>query len=70
VRANGERLGLLTRLRDLIPGHVAIGLTGRDPDGEILDPGAYRLRLTAWPTEPGGSPSRADVRFRVRRPPG
>jgi Subtilase family/PA domain len=70
VRANGERLGMLTRLRDLIPGHVAIGLTGRDPDGEILDPGAYRLRLTAWPTEPGGSPSRADVRFRVRRPPG
>ena len=70
VRANGEPLGILTRLRDLIPGHVAIGLTGRDPDGDQLDAGRYRIRLTAWPTEPGGPPSRALVRFRVKRPPG
>ena len=39
LRANGERIGLLARLRDLIPGHVAIGITGRDPDGARLEPG-------------------------------
>jgi hypothetical protein len=70
LRANGERIGLLARLRDLIPGHVTIGITGRDPDGGRLAPGAYRLRLLAWPTEPGGRPSRAVVRFRVKREPG
>jgi hypothetical protein len=66
LRANGERIGLLARLRDLIPGHVAIGITGRDPEGGLLGKGPYRLRLTAWPTEPTGRPSRAVVRFRIR----
>jgi hypothetical protein len=66
LRANGERIGLLARLRDLIPGHVAIGITGRDPDGGLLPRGAYRLRLTAWPTERVGPPSRTVVRFRIR----
>jgi len=70
LRANGERIGLLARLRDLIPGHVAIGITGRDPEGGRLEPGPYRLRLSAWPTEPGGPPSRAVVRFRVKPEPG
>jgi hypothetical protein len=70
LAANGKRIGLLTRLRDLIPGHVAIGITGRDPDGNVLEPGGYRLRLSAWPTELGGTPSRAVVRFRVKRQPG
>jgi hypothetical protein len=66
LRGNGELLGVLARLRDLIPGHVALGITGRDPDGRRLARGAYRLRLTAWPTERGGPPSRAVVRFRIR----
>jgi hypothetical protein len=66
TRPNGERIGVLARLRDLIPGHVAIGITGRDPDGGRLPAGRYRLRLTAWPTEPDGPPSRAIVPFRVR----
>ena len=70
LRADGERIGLLARLRDLIPGHVTIGITGRDPDGGRLAPGGYRLRLSAWPTEQGGRPSRAVVRFRVKREPG
>ena len=70
LRANGERIGLLARLRDLIPGHVTIGITGRDPDGALLKPGRYRLRLSAWPTEAGGPPSREVVRFRVKREPG
>jgi hypothetical protein len=66
LQANGERIGLLARLRDLIPGHVAIGITGRDPDGNLLERGVYRLRLTAWPTEPTGHRSRAVIRFRIR----
>ncbi|HJV29648.1 MAG TPA: hypothetical protein VJ645_03950, partial [Gaiellaceae bacterium] len=70
LQANGKRIGLLARLRDLIPGHVAIGITGRDPDGALLKPGRYRLRLSAWPTEAGGRPSRAVVRFRIKREPG
>jgi Subtilase family/PA domain len=70
LRANGERIGLLARLRDLIPGHVTIGITGRDPDGALLKPGRYRLRLSAWPTEAGGPPSREVVRFQVKREPG
>jgi len=51
----GERLGLLARLRDLLPGRVAIALTGRDPAGVALDPGRYRLRLIATPTTEGPS---------------
>jgi len=66
VRAGGERLGYLARLRNLIPGHVTIGITGRDPEGELLEPGPYRLRLRAWPTERRATPSRAVVRFRIR----
>jgi minor extracellular serine protease Vpr len=54
----GERLGLLARLRDLLPGRVAIGLTGRDPDGVRLDPGRYRIRLVATPTSTGPRTSR------------
>jgi subtilisin family serine protease len=61
----GKRLGLLTRLRDLLPGRYAIGLTGRGPGGSVLRPGAYRLRVFAWPTG-GGPPSIRSVRFRIR----
>jgi hypothetical protein len=67
LRGNGERLGLLARLRDVIPGHVTIGVTGRDPEGDRLEPGAYRLRLTAWPSERGGPPTRSVVRFRIKK---
>lgn len=45
-----SRMGLLARLRDLLPGRYAFGLTGRDPNGRILPPGGYRLRLVAFPT--------------------
>ena len=63
--AKGERLGLLGRMRDLLPGHHSFGLTGRDALGEELEPGRYRLRLTAWPTG-DGLPSRATVAFTVK----
>ncbi|HET8606533.1 MAG TPA: S8 family serine peptidase, partial [Gaiellaceae bacterium] len=52
-RADGTGLGLLARLRDLLPGRYTFGLTGRDPAGRVLPPGDYRLRLVAWPTLPG-----------------
>ena len=63
--SGGARLGVLARLRDLLPGRYAIGLTGRDAGGDTLEPGRYRLRLTAYPTGQG-PPSRAAVRFTIR----
>lgn len=56
--AGGRRLGVLARLRDLLPGRYAFGLTGRGPRGGILKPGTYRLRLVAFPAG-GGASSRA-----------
>jgi hypothetical protein len=41
----GERLGVLARLRNLLPGRYAFGLTGRGPDGKALKPGTYVVRL-------------------------
>jgi minor extracellular serine protease Vpr len=60
----GEGLGLLARVRDLLPGRYTFGLTGRDPGGEELLPGAYRLRLVAWPMG-GGRPTIRSVSFTV-----
>ena len=62
--ADGQVLGLLARLRDVLPGQYAFGLTGRGPDGTRLAPGRYELRLVAWPAA-GGSPARRTVRFSV-----
>jgi hypothetical protein len=60
----GERLGLLARLRDLLPGGIVIALTGRDPDGNRLPRGPYVIRLVARPTV-GGPSTRESVRFRI-----
>jgi hypothetical protein len=51
--AYGTSLGLLVRMRDLLPGRYAFGLTGRDPQGNKLPPGDYTLTLRAIP--PDGS---------------
>jgi subtilisin family serine protease len=60
-----ERMGLLSRLRNLLPGRYTFGLTGRGPRGRQLNPGRYRLRLLAYP--PGdGRPSRQNVEFTIR----
>jgi len=59
-----RRLGLLARLRDVLPGQVAIGLTGRDPDGNRLKRGRYRIRLTAVPTT-GRPVLRRTIGFRI-----
>ena len=60
----GRTLGLLARLRDVLPGRYAFGITGRGPDGRSLAPGRYELRLVAWPAA-GGKPLKL-VRFRFK----
>lgn len=59
-----RRLGLLARLRDVLPGRPALGLTGYGPDGKVLRRGTYRLRLVAFATA-GGPASRRSVLFTV-----
>jgi hypothetical protein len=60
----GERLGLLARLRDVLPGRYAFGLTGRGPRGGPLARGPYRLRVVARP--PDGPTEVQSVGFRIR----
>jgi subtilisin family serine protease len=60
-----ERVGLLARLRDLLPGQLALGLTGRKPNGQRLPSGQYRLELVALPTGSGPA-TRVAVRFRIK----
>jgi hypothetical protein len=62
----GKRLGLLTRLRDQLPGTYTFGITGRAPTGEVLAPGIYRLVIRAYPTAPG-PPSRRVLQLRIER---
>ena len=66
---DGKRLGVLARLRNLLPGRYAFGLTGRDPMGRVLDPGVYVLRLRAQPVDGGDGelPSTAEAVFRILR---
>jgi len=63
----GKRLGVIARLRDLLPGRYAFGLTGRGPDGKVLAPGTYILRLRAQPVDAadGTPPSTAETAFRI-----
>ena len=64
--AGGQYLGLLTRVRDVLPGSYSFGITGRGPTSAPLAPGRYELRLAAWPTVPSNAASsRAQVRFAV-----
>jgi subtilisin family serine protease len=60
----GDDLGLLARLRDVLPATYVFGLTGRDAAGAILPPGGYTLHLTAWPTD-GGPPTRRRTTFTI-----
>jgi Subtilase family len=66
--AGGKKLGVIARLRDLLPGRYAIGLTGRDADGKVLPAGTYVLRLRAQPVdaEDGTPPSTAQTVFRIK----
>jgi minor extracellular serine protease Vpr len=67
--AKGERLGVLARLRDVLPGRYAFGLTGRDPQGRVLAAGSYVLRLRAHAVdgEDGQRPATAEAAFTIRQ---
>ena len=64
-RASGERIGLLARIRDVLPGRIELGLTGRDPTGRRLPPGRYVLRVVATSVDGSRSTSRK-ARFTLR----
>jgi hypothetical protein len=65
--AGGRYLGVMARLRDLLPGAYTFGITGRGPTSAQLAPGSYELRLAAWPTLPSNAkPARAQVSFRIQ----
>jgi len=62
---NGGRIGLLARLRDVLPGRYSFGVTGRDPTGSVLPSGDYQLRLLAYGTD-GGPPTVRTVAFTIK----
>jgi minor extracellular serine protease Vpr len=64
-RADGTRVGLLVRLRDVLPGRYTFGLTGRDPDGQLLPPGNYVVKIVGYPVE-GRPLSRRRLPFTLR----
>lgn len=62
---NGERVGLLTRRRELLPGRYTFGLTGRGPTGARLGRGTFTIRLVAHPGD--GTRRQTDtIEYRVR----
>ncbi len=63
-RRSGRFIGVLARLRDLLPGSYTFGITGRSAIGLRLNPGAYELRLVAWPVL-GDEQSRVRVPFEI-----
>jgi subtilisin family serine protease len=65
VDAEGNELGALATLRDLLPGRYAFGLTGRTPAGNALAKGRYRVRVTAVPNL-RGPVDRASVAFTIK----
>ena len=52
-RTNGTEVGTLARLRDVLPGRYTFGITGRGPDGQVLAPGTYEIRVVAYPVDIG-----------------
>ena len=59
------RIGLLARLRDVLPGRYSFGVTGRDPTGSVLGSGDYQLRLVAFATD-AGPPTVRTVGFTIK----
>jgi subtilisin family serine protease len=60
-----RRLGRLVRLRDLLPGRYALGVTGRGPLGVRLPAGGYVIRVTGMPVG-GARPTVVNVPFTLR----
>jgi minor extracellular serine protease Vpr len=67
--ADGRKLGVLARMRDVLPGRYAFGLTGRSPSGRLLAEGSYVIRLRAHPVDgdDGTQPSTAEAVFTITR---
>jgi hypothetical protein len=64
--ADGRYLGVMARLRDLLPGAYSFGITGRGPTSAVLAAGKYELRFAAWPTLPlNAKPTRAQISFEI-----
>jgi hypothetical protein len=61
----GGRIGLLARLRDVLPGRYSFGVTGRDPTGAVLPAGDYQLRLVAFGTDTG-PPTVRTIKFTIK----
>jgi subtilisin family serine protease len=61
----GGRIGLLARLRDVLPGRYSFGVTGRDPTGALLPKGDYQLRLVAFGTV-DGPPTIRTITFTIK----
>jgi hypothetical protein len=61
---DGKRVGVIARQRNLLPGRYTFGITGRDPGGQLLERGLYRLRILAFPTGAGRATSRS-LTFRI-----
>jgi subtilisin family serine protease len=61
----GGRIGLLARLRDVLPGRYSFGVTGRDPTGQVLPRGEYQLRLVAFATDEG-PPTIRTITFTIK----
>jgi subtilisin family serine protease len=59
----GRRLGTLARIRDVLPGRYAFGITGRGARGGRLTKGPYSLRVIATPVS--GAREVADVPFSI-----
>ena len=62
---SGGRIGLLARLRNVLPGRYSFGVTGRDPTGAVLPDGDYQLRLIAHPTN-DGPPTMRIIRITIK----
>ena len=60
-----RRVGTLVRLRDVLPGRYAFGITGRGPRGGRLPGGAYALQVVGTPVG-GGPATSVRVPFRLR----
>src|SRR3954452_19071994 len=61
----GGRIGLLARLRDVLPGRYSFGVTGRDPTGAVLPSSDYQLRLVAFGTD-AGPPTVRTIGFTIK----
>ena len=59
-----RRVGTLVRIRDVLPGRYAFGVTGRGPRGARLPKGAYELRIVATPV--AGAAQVTTVPFAIR----